>query len=165
MILAGSRGGNKTHLLAALAYQEALRAAERTDMTQDTNEAATPATGHRGKRGGNKYGAKRTEYGGRTFDSKFEASVAKALIEGGYGVLSLQFQQPFRFTCGVTYRADFVAAVERNGHTKLVVIEAKGKETDAWRIKEKLFRHEYGDQYTLLVVKRLSDLEALRDLA
>lgn len=113
------------------------------------------------RRRGNKYGAKRTVYDGRAFDSKFEAAVARALCEGGYGIALLKMQVPFTFACGAVYRADFVACYEDG---RRVVIEAKGKETDVWRLKEKMFRHEYPDIH-LLVVKKLSDLEALRDQA
>lgn len=107
-----------------------------------------------------KYGATRTEYGGRMFDSKLEAAVAKRLIEGGYPIAGIEFQAPFTFACGAVYKADFLVTMSNDFDR--VVVEAKGLETDVWRLKEKLFRHEYPD-FPLIVVKKLSDLEALRD--
>lgn len=99
-----------------------------------------------------KYGAQKTTVDGIRFDSKVEANAyltLKALLAmGQIADLKLQprflLQEAFRDGSGKThrqieYRGDF----EFQRGEEHVVVEVKGFATEAWRIKEKLFRFKY----------------------
>lgn len=94
----------------------------------------------------NKFGAKRTEYAGRKYDSKYEASVAQELdlrLKGG-DILEVipQFKveihshRPDGQLAFITYhKVDFRIKL-RDGSYEL--IEAKGVETEDYRWRRKL---------------------------
>lgn len=92
--------------------------------------------------GRNKYGAIRTEYGGRTYDSRLEASCAAQLDllrERGmvlYWVPQVAFPLPGK----TTYRADFLV-VYPSGRPR--VFDAKGVQTATFRLKVRLMREKY----------------------
>lgn len=114
---------------------------------------------------GNKYGAQRTEYNGRKYDSKYEAGVAGELdlrLRAG-DILEVIPQFKIEATA---YRSDGTAAFTvrhkvdfriqlKDGSYELV--EAKGQETDdyKWRRKflEEIFLPEHPD-YVYTVVKQ-----------
>jgi hypothetical protein len=89
----------------------------------------------------NKYGAKRTEFDGYKYDSKFEASVAQDLTlrVKAKDIKSFDRQTTLRLDVnGVhicNYKIDFV--VHHNDGTQ-EFLEAKGFETMLWRVKWKL---------------------------
>lgn len=92
-----------------------------------------------------KYNAKRTEYNGRMFDSKAEASMAQELDNARHSpvpaekVISVEYQRPFPLHVNgaliCTYIADFVVTYG-DGQTK--VIDAKGVLTPVYKLKKKL---------------------------
>lgn len=99
---------------------------------------------------GNKFGSRKTQVDGITFDSKREARrfAELRLLERAGEISNLQIQVPFVLIPNqrdeesgrvieraVTYRADFVYN-DRNG--KMIVEDAKGYRTDVYLIKRKL---------------------------
>jgi hypothetical protein len=95
----------------------------------------------------NKYGAKKTEFNGRVYDSKHEAGVAadiNLLLKSG-DVVKVEAQRTFNLygkngnrIC--THRPDFVLTF-KDGHQE--VWEAKGMATSTWQLKLKLFVDNY----------------------
>ncbi len=97
---------------------------------------------------------------GRKFDSKAEYAhylKLKAELEAGdISRLSLQpkfvLQESFRYQGkterAITYIADFM--YEQDGKT--IVCDVKGKRTDVYKMKRKLFLKRYGDKYEFLEV-------------
>lgn len=103
----------------------------------------------------NKYGNRKTELDGRTFDSRKEATrYAELQLMQRAGLISdLQTQVPFEVVPSqkrngktverpVKYVADFVYT--ENGET--VVEDAKGMKTKEYIIKRKLMLYEFGIQ-------------------
>lgn len=99
-----------------------------------------------------KYGAKKTTVGDRTYDSKKEARRALALqtMQNNGLITNLKEQQPFLLQEGyinnkgkrirpIIYVADFTYI--KNG--KMVVEDCKGMKTDVYKLKKKIFEHEY----------------------
>ena len=100
---------------------------------------------------GNKYGARRTSWAGRFYDSKAEADRAATLqlLERANEISDLQYQVTHKLTLAeLTYRADFVYR-ERG---LLIVEDVKGVMKDRFRIIMRLWPH-YGTG-TLRIVKR-----------
>lgn len=90
----------------------------------------------------NKYNAKKQEYGGVKYDSKFEAKYAEDLdwqLQAGELIeVKRQVKIPLKVN-GVlitNYYCDF-RVVDKHGQVKY--IEVKGFETEVYRIKKKLF--------------------------
>lgn len=88
-----------------------------------------------------KYGAKKQEYNGSIYDSKFEAGVAEyadtLVAAGEIKEVQRQVRIPLE-AYGVkifTYIIDFVF-IHNDGHKEYV--EAKGYETDIWKAKWKM---------------------------
>jgi hypothetical protein len=101
-----------------------------------------------------KYGNKKVEVDGSTFDSKAEArryeQLKLMLRAGAISELQLQpkyeLQPAYRDRTGkhqraITYSADF-AYVENGG---VVVEDVKGMETEVFKIKAKMVRYRYPD--------------------
>lgn len=101
---------------------------------------------------GNKYGAKKTTVGDRTYDSKKEARRAQTLKNmQDMGLISgLKEQQRFVLQEGyvnnkgkkirpIEYVADFVYAQDG----RKVVEDCKGMKTDVYKIKKKIFEFKY----------------------
>ncbi len=97
----------------------------------------------------NKYGNKKTVIDGITFDSKKEANrycELKILLRAGQ-ITDLKLQVPFELCPaskgerGIKYIADFVYTEKG----KKVVEDVKGKRTDVYIIKRKLFKQKYTD--------------------
>lgn len=95
---------------------------------------------------GNKYGAKKTEYNGRRYDSKLEARIAQELdlrmkagefvnIEPQYRIKLYVYLPDGKPVTIFTYICDF--RCERPDGSFLLV-EAKGKVTETYRIKRKI---------------------------
>jgi hypothetical protein len=93
------------------------------------------------QRYGNKYGAKRTEFNGRKYDSKFEAGVAQELdlrlkagdikaIEPQYKVEMWVYREDGQKAFKVSHKVDF--RVENNDGS-FELVEAKGVETTDYR--------------------------------
>lgn len=105
---------------------------------------------------GNKYGAKRTEYGGEVYDSRFEAGVALDLDlrRKAKDIAKVERQVTFPFVVnGIKvgqWRADFV--ITHNDGTREVV-EAKGFETFLFKLKWNLMQALYPD-YKLTLVRQ-----------
>jgi hypothetical protein len=117
------------------------------------------------QRNGNKYGAKRTEFNGRHYDSKFEAGVAQELdlrlkagelvaVEPQYKVEVWCYRSDGQRAFKVSHKVDFRIAYP-DGSFELV--EAKGVETTdyIWRRKflENIWLPEHLD-HTYTVVKQ-----------
>ena len=108
-------------------------------------------------RRGTKYGARKTEYGGRIYDSKLESSLAAQLdlmCRGGI-LTKVEPQRTFPLygknggrVC--SHRVDFLVTYS-DGHQE--IMEAKGFPTPAWDIKRKLFEDNYPD-IPYVVVKK-----------
>lgn len=95
------------------------------------------------EKSGNKFNSRFTVVDGIKFHSAAEAKRYQQLIqdlkEGKIEDLMLQFRFPL--VAGICWFADFVYFDVRLGYW--LVEEVKGKETDVWKIKEKLFRYLY----------------------
>lgn len=103
----------------------------------------------------NKYGAEKTEWNGRVYDSKKEAKRAAALEQQEkFGIIkNLQKQVAFELQPGytnnqgkkirpITYIADFVYQKDNTMYVEDVKGSAKTL-TDAYKIKKKLFEYKY----------------------
>lgn len=112
----------------------------------------------------NKYGAKKTEYKGIVYDSKWEANRAYELdmLERSGRISNLQRQVRFILLDGyinnrgekirpISYVADFVYIV-KCGATVVEDTKSPATKTEAYRIKKKLFEHKYPD---ILFVERM----------
>ena len=114
--------------------------------------AARAGIGAEGRR--SKYGSTKTLYNGVLYDSKLESTCAAqldALIKLGY-VLRWDRQVRFQLTQGVVYVADFRVTYRFGGPR---IMDAKGVETDVFKVKRKLFEERYGP---LDVVKRWQEI-------
>lgn len=111
----------------------------------------------------NKYRNRKTVVDGITFDSKREAEryAELKLLEqvGQISHLELQpvivlqdkFKHNGKTIRAITYRADFAY---RDLITNTSVIEdVKGMETEAFKLKKKMFLKKYGDSYEFRITK------------
>lgn len=89
-----------------------------------------------------KYGNRRTDYAGRTFDSAHEAEVYKQLelqVRAGE-LLGVICQQTFLLPGGVKYVADFIA-LKRDGTYDVIDAKSEGTRKDkVYQIKRKQMR-------------------------
>lgn len=100
-----------------------------------------------------KFGAKRTQAStGRTYSSKIEAKYAERLelLKASGELLFYLEQVNFHLPGGINFRPDFM---EFYASGEVVVTEVKGLETDAWKVRRKLFEATY--PITLNVVKKV----------
>jgi hypothetical protein len=106
----------------------------------------------------NKYGAKRTEFNGRHYDSKHEAGIAGELelLRRAGEVVKINPQQTYNLygkngnrIC--THRPDFTVTF-KDGH--LEVWEAKGYPTPTWQLKLKLFEDNYPEIIYYVITPR-----------
>ena len=113
----------------------------------------------------NKYGAKKTEFNGRVFDSKHEASVASdiELLPKSGEVVEVLYQPSFNLygkngsrIC--IHRPDFLLTF-KDGHKE--VWEAKGLEVGTFKIKLKLFIDNF-PEYDYFLVKQSGSYYAYR---
>lgn len=94
------------------------------------------------------------EAGERSFDSKKEAAEAMRLIvEQRIGnIRNLRFQVPYRIDINgkhiCRYIADFVYETKSGDEWTTVVLDAKGVETDVYRLKAKLMKAVHGVSIT-----------------
>ena len=88
-----------------------------------------------------KYNAIPTVIDGIRFDSKAEARRYQQLIllERAGEITGLEIHKRFRLHAGIVYECDFL--YEENG--KKVAEDVKGMETQAFKIKKKLFRVDH----------------------
>ena len=110
------------------------------------------------QRKANKYGAKRTEFQGRHYDSKHEAGVAGEveLLRRSGEVVKVEPQKGYDLhgknggkICG--HRPDFTLTF-KDGHQE--VWEAKGFPTPVWQLKLKLFEDNYPDIVYYVITPR-----------
>lgn len=117
------------------------------------------------KGGDNKYGAKKTEFNGKRYDSKYEASVAQELdlrLKGGdilevipqYKIEVYAYREDGSKAFLVKHKVDF-----RIQHKDLSyeLIEAKGAETSDYLWRRKFLEHIFlpaNPDYTYTVVKQ-----------
>lgn len=91
---------------------------------------------------GKKYGNKKVEHAGRTFDSRLEKALFDRLsLQERAGEIRDLAHQPGTVFLGPSrtqYRPDFKFTNAKTGETEYA--ESKGFETPAWRIKLKLWR-------------------------
>lgn len=114
---------------------------------------------------GNKYGAKRQEFNGKLYDSKFEAATAQSLELRKLGKDILDYDTQYKIEA-MAYRSDGVPAFmvkhkvdfrihHHDGSYEL--LEAKGIETDDYKWRRKFLEHiwlpEHPD-HTYTVVKQ-----------
>lgn len=115
--------------------------------------------------GDNKYGAKRTEFDGRKYDSKYEASVAQELslrLKAG-DILEVIPQYQIEVPCYridgtvafiVRHKVDFRIQLQDGSYE---LVEAKGVETDDYKWRRKFLEHIFlpsNPDYTYRVVKQ-----------
>lgn len=112
-----------------------------------------------------KFNAVKVEYDGRKFDSKLECNIYKVLKERLMPNYKIDFQpsyvlqEKFEFNGHIirpiTYKADFV--IYKDSETSFIeakaVIDAKGMETNEFKIKRKLFIRKYG--YDIVILKSM----------
>jgi DNA-directed RNA polymerase subunit RPC12/RpoP len=113
----------------------------------------------------NKYGAKRTEFNGKIYDSKFEASVAEDLETQKLAKEIVDYDTQFRIEA-TAYRADGTPAftvrhkVDFRVHHhdgSFELLEAKGVETTDYRWRRKFLEEIWlkeNPEYTYTVVKQ-----------
>lgn len=102
----------------------------------------------------NKYNARKTKVLGHTFDSKAEANRYLYLLalEQKGAIIGLELQPRFPLQEGyvngngkkirpIAYVADFFYTDAETG--EMVVEDVKGRETDVYRLKKKLFEKKY----------------------
>ena len=109
-----------------------------------------------------KFNAVKVEYDGRKFDSKLECNIYKVLKERLTPDYKIGFQPSFvlqeKFAFDghiirpITYKADFVIYKDSETEAK-AVIDAKGMETNEFKIKRKLFIRKYG--YDIVILKSM----------
>lgn len=109
-----------------------------------------------------KFNAVKVEYDGRKFDSKLECNIYKVLKERltpNYKIgfqPSFVLQEKFEFDGHIirpiTYKSDFVIYKDRETEAK-AIIDAKGMETNEFKIKRKLFIRKYG--YDIVILKSM----------
>jgi hypothetical protein len=106
----------------------------------------------------NKYGAKKTEFNGRVYDSKHEAGIAAELnlLQKAGEVIKIDAQRTYNLygkngarIC--THRPDFTVTF-KDGHQE--VWEAKGFATPVWQLKLKLFEDNYPDIIYCVITPR-----------
>lgn len=107
-----------------------------------------------------KFNAVKVEYDGRKFDSKLECNIYKVLKERLTPNFKIGFQPSFvlqeKFEFNghiirpITYKADFV--IYKDIEAK-AVIDAKGMETNEFKIKRKIFIRKYG--YDIVILKSM----------
>lgn len=108
------------------------------------------------QRRGNKYGAKKKEYGGRMYMSKKEAGYAQELELRRKAGEILEIVPQYRLSLDVNgfhicnYIVDFYCIM---ADSSIELHEVKGFETDLWRFKWKLTEALYGKEYKLVVIK------------
>lgn len=108
-----------------------------------------------------KYGAKRTEVDGISFDSKAESRYyqqLKLLLRSGE-IIDIILQPKFNLLPsytknghkirGIDYVADFLVTY-KDGRKE--IIDVKGAKTDVYKVKKKWFEHKYPD----LTIKEVS---------
>lgn len=118
------------------------------------------------KRVYNKYGAKRTEYAGRKYDSKFEAGVAQELdlrlkakdileVEPQYRIEATAYRKDGTPAFTVKHKVDFRIKLKDGSYE---LIEAKGQETEDYRWRRKFLEHiwlpEHPDHIYTVVKQR-----------
>lgn len=123
--------------------------------------------GWKSKGGDNKYGAKRTEFNGKKYDSKYEATIAQELdlrLKGGdilevipqYKIEAWAYRSDGSKAFLVKHKVDFRIQLKDHSYE---LIEAKGQETSdyQWRRKflEHIWLHDHPD-HTYRVVKQNS---------
>jgi len=106
----------------------------------------------------NKYGAQKTIFNGRKYDSKHEAGIAQeiALLQKAGEVVKVDPQRtyPLHGKNGgriCNHRPDFLLTF-KDGHQE--VWEAKGYATAEWRFKLKLFEDNYPDIIYYVITPR-----------
>jgi len=93
-----------------------------------------------------KYGNVRTEYRGRVYDSKAEARRAAELDKLVPAEIVAWFPQvTFNLPGGIRYRCDFLVILP-DGTWRAE--DVKGKATDVYKLKRKLFKERYGKEIT-----------------
>lgn len=116
-------------------------------------------------RASNKYGAKRTEFNGKKYDSKFEAATAQSLElrKKGKDILDYDIQYMLEMWCHredgspafkVKHKVDF-RIHHKDGSFEL--LEAKGIETDDYKWRRKFIEHIFlpaNPDHTYTVVKQ-----------
>ena len=111
----------------------------------------------------NKYNAKKTTLDGITFDSRLEANryCELMMLQRAGEIQQLTLQPKFTLQDGfkkngktyrpITYIADFMYF--DNVSRKWIVEDAKGVETEVFKIKRKLFERKY-DNYEIKEIKK-----------
>lgn len=124
---------------------------EKINKTSSNNHFPDDSKMVQGENKKSKYGAKKCEYDGIKFDSQKERDryIELKLLEKGGGITDLQLQVPFVLQDGfkfngkkilpIKYIADFT--YWKNG--ELVIEDVKGKKTDVYELKKKMFMYRY----------------------
>ena len=116
-----------------------------------------------------KYGARSVEIDGIRFASNMEARFYLFFKDHNFEILELQPKflladafEVFEWKTGKTkkfrkteYVADFRI---KTPDGDIFIIEAKGFETEAWKLKQKFFLKKYGQEEKLLVFKSLKEV-------
>lgn len=117
------------------------------------------------KTSSNKYGAKKTEYNGKKYDSKYEASVAQELdlrlkardilsVEPQYKIEALCYRSNGLPAFSVKHKVDFRIQLKDGSYE---LIEAKGVESDDYKWRRKFLEHIWlpdHPDHTYIVVKQ-----------
>ena len=99
-----------------------------------------------------KYGNRKTVVDGIKFDSRAEAGVIRDLVLQPEFLLQDKFKHKGKTERAVKYTADFKYFDILRG--VYIVEDVKGVETEAFKIKRKLFLKRYGGAYDFEIVKR-----------
>lgn len=114
----------------------------------------------------NKYNAKKVEYEGIKFDSKFELEcwIYLEQLAKEDKISNLQRQVKFEIIpANSVYKAlNYVADFTFYVGDKYVVADAKGLVLPEFKIKQKIFYDKYGNQ--IYIFKKLSDINKIIDM-
>ena len=93
-----------------------------------------------------KYGNKKVEFDGITFDSKKEMGcyLSLRMMEKAWAITDLKLQVPFELNPGGTHSLKYVADFTYIENGQLKVVDAKGYKTKVYRKKEKLMLQVHG---------------------
>lgn len=115
----------------------------------------------------NKYGARKTEYKGVVYDSKWEATRAYQLdmLQRAGKIKDLECQKRFVLLDGyvnnkgekirpVSYIADFVYTNVKTGVKYVEDTKSPATKTEVYRVKKKMFEYKYQDYVFLESYKK-----------
>lgn len=100
----------------------------------------------------NKYKNKKIEDNNIKFDSEMEHKFYKALIE--YNIKGFSMRKPFILQPSFIYKNKKILPIKYVSDFDIgnYVIDIKGMKTTEFKLKEKIFKYQYGKEYELVCI-------------